>query len=459
MLTWFSYIAGHFPPIWVCSGIASLGFFSVAYKLWRDERKERAQTDSELKNLKAAGPKLQGTVSDWRAEGQFLFVYADLINTGAPTKIDGWEIVISSEGSLPSIEALLTPVDDGRGNKNNLLLEKGLLAPGDKLSGWLACRIDASFFTFTKQPRIDVCFKDFLGQQHVATCKPLDFSGSVDLPDLNPPQSRSQVIMSKAKPYLILFVLLGICLPLGLMFFKPGHLFFESVSGGPSVPSVPSGPLAASHSTPKAPPPTPPQGFHFSKDKFLPWAASKKDLFRMFPPRSKPFEDTGELAAFISALIKVSPKYAEQEAAYVTKLFDISHEDIFTEMSCFSYTDVDCSVPLNALKGSYYLAGSVRFYHNRFYMSDMSTFDLAAVEQSLIEAVGRPDSRKESTLENGFGATWEAVEDNWKIGPVTIQLFNREKFGDPAGFRMIYQPLAPPEMQSQPQPTAKPAPF
>jgi hypothetical protein len=80
-------------------------------------------------------------------------------------------------------------------------------------------------------------------------------------------------------------------------------------------------------------------------------------------------------------------------------------------------------------------------------------FQFDEAERSLVRVLGKPSDRQLRPLENGFGAVFEDVIDNWWVGKVWVRL---EELHASEGAKMMmrYEPLC----REAPEPPA-PAPF
>lgn len=175
ILAVWGYVESQRPPPWLWFTVAALAFFMGAYKAWRDERAQTNKTNDELNALKYTAPRLEGEITTWQTIGPppgekrgTVFIYAAIINRGAPTVVDQWQVVIGGAGLHPDADILV----DLHGKKGNIVRSKGRLEAGDKWSGWVACRLDHSFYPVDDKyrlPKIELRFRDYLNNQYSAS--------------------------------------------------------------------------------------------------------------------------------------------------------------------------------------------------------------------------------------------------------------------------------------------------
>jgi hypothetical protein len=175
ILAVWGYVESQKPLPWLWFTIATLSFLMGSYKAWRDERGAFNKTSDELNTLKTTVPRLEGEISTWQTIGPppdekrgTLFIYAAIINRGAPTVVDQWEIFIGTNRFHPDADITV----DLHGKRGNLVRSKGLLEAGDRWSGWVACRLDHSFYPVDDKyhlPKIELRFCDYLKNQYSAS--------------------------------------------------------------------------------------------------------------------------------------------------------------------------------------------------------------------------------------------------------------------------------------------------
>src|SRR6266446_6660343 len=101
ILAIWSYVRLQPPPPWLWFSVAALAFFMGSYKAWREERTQFNALDRELDSIKHTTPRLEGEIATWQTIGPppgkrrgTLFIYAAIINRGAPTVVDQWRVII-----------------------------------------------------------------------------------------------------------------------------------------------------------------------------------------------------------------------------------------------------------------------------------------------------------------------------------------------------------------------------
>jgi hypothetical protein len=166
-----------------------------------------------------------------------------------------------------------------------------------------------------------------------------------------------------------------------------------------------------------------PKGFRFSDGWLLEWKTSEASLTKHYRKRNDVTCDGNDCE--------------------VTLAFDII-PDSFIHLDLADSEHAWCTVRLH-------------YFHDQFYEADahvpLEKFD--ALEASLMAALGEPDSRRPSTVENAMGAKFDQIEDSWRVGDVKVHLSKRDDTVDRGKYTVTYSPI---EQLIPPEPLPK-APF
>lgn len=103
-----------------------------------------------------------------------------------------------------------------------------------------------------------------------------------------------------------------------------------------------------------------------------------------------------------------------------------------------------------------YTAATFMFYDRQFYkvFASFDPIKFEEIEESLIQALGKPKQRGVGTVQNAMGATFDQAMSLWDTGTVSIELMKRVHV-DTGSFTMTYLPIA----KEVPQPAKPVAPF
>jgi hypothetical protein len=103
-----------------------------------------------------------------------------------------------------------------------------------------------------------------------------------------------------------------------------------------------------------------------------------------------------------------------------------------------------CLIDSGLVPAPYRMNAHAQFNDNRFYeillFLPSNSFD--EVEVGLDRTLNAAPTKKVGNVQNHFGATFDQVEDTWKVGDVRITLTKRIDV-DTGGLEMTYLPLAP----------------
>ncbi len=262
--------------------------------------------------------------------------------------------------------------------------------------------------------------------------------------------------------------------------------------------------------------PKQPQGFRFGNGRLLPWGASKDDLIAMLPPQPlradvaklnqdsyaqceaslqevqkitgapKPFDPCGLLVDNKDAYAQCQkmPGTAIQPASPpVDTCGVVLDTNVHRVVWCSNQQppapdtrDADsliagqgkemidrvaggdgCVVSAQALPIPYHGLALLAFNRNRFFRInvELATKDFDDIERSMIDSLGKPRRRAVGTAQNGFGASFDTVDDTWQVGSVSVLLSKRVGDVDHGALVLTYLPLA----ENAPERPVVPPPF
>jgi len=230
--------------------------------------------------------------------------------------------------------------------------------------------------------------------------------------------------------------------------------------------------------------PKEPQGFRFGNGRLLPWGFSKDTLIAMLPPQP--------LRADVAKINEDSYERCEASLREVQKVTGTASPDTCGDVLdarahrvvwCSNQqpplsdsTDADslvagegkemvnrvaagdgCVVSAEALPIPYYGLALLAFNRDRFFRVNVefASKDFDDIERSLCGTLGKPKRRTVGAAQNGFGASFDTVDDSWRVGPVSVLLSKRIGNIDEGALTLTYTPLA----KSAPERPATPPPF
>lgn len=115
----------------------------------------------------------------------------------------------------------------------------------------------------------------------------------------------------------------------------------------------------------------------------------------------------------------------------------------------------DCLLVADATPAPYDGGGELMFSRNKFYgvRLTLPSDRFAEAERSISSGLDAQPIQTVGTVQNGFGATFDQVQDVWKTNGTVLSLTKRAGRVDLAVFTMYYLPLVP---KRSPKPTSPP---
>lgn len=152
--------------------VIGLVLLYAAFLTWREEEQRRIEAERHAREAEANCPTLRGE-GEWQVVEQpknwpILVVNARVINVGAQTVVDGWELTVQlayKNGRRRSLNlpAAFRSTPAKRANKP--------LRKGEILQGQLRWLLSDEAFDFGEAVEgVEIAFSDFLKQRYVVTC-------------------------------------------------------------------------------------------------------------------------------------------------------------------------------------------------------------------------------------------------------------------------------------------------